>query len=792
MTTRLRALFGALVLVAPFGLLYWASHENYLLFHSLAELFSIVVAFALFAIAWNSRRLARNDSLLFLGISLAVVAIADLLHLLTYKGMGVIGGSGSDLPTQLWLIGRYQFTLAFLLLPVLIANEKSRSSFRMALGGFFVLSLALYAALFIAGVFPVAFVEGQGLTAFKKVSEYGVCALLLVAWGLLYRERAGLARPVFWLLSGSILATIVSELFFTLYADPYGLLNLMGHYLKIVAVFLLYKAMVETTLVRPYSLLFRELREREQELARSESEFRSTFEQAAVGMARVDVRGRLLLANERLGTLLGYGKDELKRVPAAALLHPNQREKDIAFIHDVIGGEMAGAVRETQLLRKDGSLIRARLTASPILDFRGAPQHALLVVEDITESKRIEREREELLARLQAVSEVTDAAMRSLELEATMRNILECVARLMKADVAVINLRSEDRLTSIASLGLEAEVRQNFSLAIGEGFSGRIAATGRPGYVADAQTDPLVVSRAIKQKGVRTMLGVPLKRGDEMLGVLHVDWLTQRPLDEGELLFLELVADRVSLALFNAELYQRQREVAEALQQEMVAVPETLPGIRFGHVYRSATEGANVGGDFYDIFAADDSRVWIVIGDVSGHGIEAATAATLVREISRALALEALQPAVVAQRLNRAVVHRLGYRHFATMFLGCLDTNTDDFDFCSAGHPPGYVLRNGAGIERLPTGNYPIGAFGDSDYLGHRTDLRPGDTLVLYTDGVLEARNGRDFFGDDRLMEVLGRANAPETIPEEVLAAVQAFSRGRLVDDLAVVCISPV
>jgi serine phosphatase RsbU (regulator of sigma subunit) len=184
--------------------------------------------------------------------------------------------------------------------------------------------------------------------------------------------------------------------------------------------------------------------------------------------------------------------------------------------------------------------------------------------------------------------------------------------------------------------------------------------------------------------------------------------------------------------------------------------------------------------------------VWVLIGDVSGHGIEAATAATLVREISRALALESLQPAVVAQRLNRAVVHRLGYRHFATMFLGCLDMNTHHFDFCSAGHPPGYVLRNGAAIERLPAGNYPVGAFRDSDYLGHRTDLRPGDTLVLYTDGVLEARNGRDFFGEDRLMEVLGRTNAPETVPEEVLAAVQTFSRGSLVDDLAVVCISPV
>lgn len=772
-----------------FGLLYWASRESYLLFHSLAELFSIVVAFALFAIAWNSRRLARNDSLLFLGISLAVVGITDLVHLLTYKGIGVLDGTDSNLPTQLWVIGRYQFALAFLLLPLLI--EKRRVSFKMALGGFFLATAALYAALFPAGVFPDAFVEDQGLTLFKKISEYAVCALLLVAWGLLYRVRADLARPVFWLLSGSVLVTIASELFFTLYVDPYGLFNLTGHYLKIVAVYLLYKAMVQTTLVRPYSVLFRELREREQELARSEGEFRSTFEQAAVGMAHVDIEGRLLLANERLGTLLGYGKEELERLPAAAALHPDHREEDLAFIRGVIGGQTSSAVRETQLLRKDGGPIRARLTASPVLDSHGAPEHALFVIEDVTESKRIEREREELLARLQAVSQVTDAAMRSLELDDTVHSILERVAGLMKADAAAILLARGERLTALASIGLRDEVRQGFSLAFGEGFPGGIAATGRPGYVADAQTDPTVVSRAIKDKGIRTMLGVPLKRGSEMLGVLHVDWLARRPFDEGELLFLQLVADRVSLAIFNAELYRRQREVAEALQQEMVAVPETLPGIRFGHIYRSATEGANVGGDFYDIFAADDSRVWVVIGDVSGHGIEAATAASLVREITRALALEALRPQVVAQKLNRAVVHRLGYRHFATMFLGCLDVTTDEFDFCSAGHPPAYVLRYGAGIERLPLGNHPVGAFLDSEYHGNRTDLKSGDRLVLYTDGVLEARNGRDFFGEDRLAEVLSREDPPEAVPEQILAAVEAFSEGRLVDDLAVVCISP-
>jgi PAS domain S-box-containing protein len=785
----LRVSLSVIAVAALVGLLYLARLYNYNLFHSLAEIFSVCVAFAVFAIAWNSRRFARNDSLLFIGVTLAFVAITDLLHLLSYKGMGVFESTGSDLPTQLWLVGRYQFTLAFLLLPTII--RRGRAPFVGALAGFFMVTVGLYVALLAFHVFPTAFIEDQGLTTFKKLSEYVVCALLVIACGLLYRQRAHLAPSLLWLLDGALLVTVASELCFTLYIDPYGHFNLIGHFLKIVAFYLLYKAMVETTLVRPYGFLFRELQERGQELVKSESKFRSTFEQAAVGMALVDSQGRLLLVNERLAVLLGYNPEELKRLILAALVHVEDRAADLVLIRDVLAGRTTSAVRQARLMRKGGDLIWARLTVSPVHDVYAAPEQALLVIEDITESKRADREREELLARLEGVGDVTNAAMQSLELNELMRNILARVAWLMKADVAAILLKRGDRLVSLASIGLDEEVRRSFSLAIGEGYSGGIAATGRPQYLADAQNDPRVVSQAIKDKGVRSMLGVPLRRGDQLLGVLHVDWLAQRPFDEGEVLFLELVADRVSLALFNADLYTRQREVAQVLQQEMVAVPETIPGLRFGHAYRSATEGANVGGDFYDIFPVDDSRVWVVIGDVSGHGIEAATTASLIREITRALTLDDLEPAVVMRKLNRAVIHRLDFRHFATMFIGRLDRRTGDLDYCSAGHPPAYLLRDDGRVERLLFGNFPVGALLESGYEGHRITLGQGDKLVLYTDGVLEARSGSYFFGEERLAEVLMHAAAPEIVPEQVLAAVDAFSKGRLVDDLAVVCISP-
>ncbi len=202
-----------------------------------------------------------------------------------------------------------------------------------------------------------------------------------------------------------------------------------------------------------------------------------------------------------------------------------------------------------------------------------------------------------------------------------------------------------------------------------------------------------------------------------------------------------MLADRVAVAVFNADLYRQQKEVAEVLQREMLVLPRELPGIRFGHAYRSASEGAHVGGDFYDLFPEDPSRVWMVIGDVSGHGIEAATTAALIRDVTRAFALEIGRPAEVMTMVNRAVVQRLNLQQYATMFVGVLDLRSGVLTYCSAGHPPGLIVRKGGGVAELDSRSLPVGAFPGTAYRAGTAHLGAGDSVFLYTDGVSEARD---------------------------------------------------
>jgi signal transduction histidine kinase len=252
-------LFGVLVL---FGL-YLTSLYNYLLFHSLAEVFSSVVACGIFMLAWNSRRFLDNDYLLFLGIAYLFIGGMDLIHALAYKGMGVFPEYDANLPTQLWIATRCLESLSLLIAPVFLRRRLKPNL--LFLGYTVVISLLL-GSIFYWNIFPDCYVEGVGLTSFKKVSEYIISLLLLASVAVLLRKRREFDRIVLRLLVLSIIVTIGSELAFTLYISVYGFSNLVGHFFKILSFYLVYKAVIETGLVKPYSLLFRNLKQSEEEL----------------------------------------------------------------------------------------------------------------------------------------------------------------------------------------------------------------------------------------------------------------------------------------------------------------------------------------------------------------------------------------------------------------------------------------------------------------------------------------------------------------------------------------------
>jgi signal transduction histidine kinase len=249
--------------IAVLSGLYLSSLYNYLLFHSLAELFSVIIAVGVFAIAWNSRRFLENNYLLFLGIAYLFVGSLDLVHTLAYKGMNIFPGFGANLPTQLWIATRYLEAVSLLLAPWFL-NRRFNPAAMFA--GYSLAFVLLLLSIFYWKIFPLCFVEGVGLTPFKRMSEYVICGLLAGALAFLWRQRAEFDGNVLRLIVWSIILTMVSELSFTFYVSVYGLSNFIGHILKILSFYQIYKALIETGLVKPYNLLFRNLKLNEEAL----------------------------------------------------------------------------------------------------------------------------------------------------------------------------------------------------------------------------------------------------------------------------------------------------------------------------------------------------------------------------------------------------------------------------------------------------------------------------------------------------------------------------------------------
>ncbi len=237
--------------LAILGALYLAGVSGYLLFHSVAEIFAIVIGAAVFTLAWNSRRFSDQYYLLWIGIALLATSALNLLHTFSYDGLGVFPDHGADLPTQLWLARRYLESLALLCAPLFLVHRFNPGA---TLTGFAAVAAILAWAIF-AGHFPVAYVDGTGLTPFKVVSEYLIAAIFLAGAAWLYAWRDRLDRGTARMLIAALVISAAAEILFTLYVGVYDLPNRLGHFLTIVAYYLVYRAIVQSGIVKPYTML---------------------------------------------------------------------------------------------------------------------------------------------------------------------------------------------------------------------------------------------------------------------------------------------------------------------------------------------------------------------------------------------------------------------------------------------------------------------------------------------------------------------------------------------------------
>jgi PAS domain S-box-containing protein len=371
--------------------LYLAKLYGYLLFHSLVEMFAIAVTCGIFMITWNARRFMTNGYFLFVGSAYLFVGVIDLLHTLAYKGMGVFPRYDANLPTQLWIAARYLQSGALLAAPFFIERKVNP---RLVVSTFALIASLLIASIF-GDLFPDCFVEGRGLTTFKVGSEYVVVMMLVGSLILLRRKRQSFDPEVVQLLAAAIIALALTELVFTLYVDVYGILNMVGHLFKLGAFYLIYLALIETGLKKPYNLLFRELKQ-------SEERYRRLYMNTPVMLHSIDQGGRLVSVSNYWLEHLGFTRDEVLGRNATDFLTEESRR----YAEDEVlpAFSQSGLSRDIpyQVVKKDGSVMDVLLTASAEADEKGGIIASLAVMTDVTEQKRAEeglRKSEEKFAR---------------------------------------------------------------------------------------------------------------------------------------------------------------------------------------------------------------------------------------------------------------------------------------------------------------------------------------------------------------------------------------------------------
>jgi hypothetical protein len=297
-----------LISVIGFSVLYLISLYNYLVFHVFAEFFCITVAGGIFMMVWNARRFIDNTYFITIAAGYAYVALIDMLHTLSYKGMGVFPGADANLSTQLWIAGRYMQVVTLLAAALLVRKSVNMRAVVLV---YFAASAVLMLSIFYWQNFPISYVEGSGLTLFKKASEFLISALLVVSLYLLFRTRKFFDPGVFRLVSFSIVAAVFAELFFMVYFSAYDDFNLVGHFLKIVSYCFLYNAIIVTGLEKPYDSLFRNFKQSEEDRQRLENELLKE-------RVERDVLAQTLFSNYANTTVTGqiYGKKNLRESAA--------------------------------------------------------------------------------------------------------------------------------------------------------------------------------------------------------------------------------------------------------------------------------------------------------------------------------------------------------------------------------------------------------------------------------------------------------------------------------------------
>jgi serine phosphatase RsbU (regulator of sigma subunit) len=453
-----------------------------------------------------------------------------------------------------------------------------------------------------------------------------------------------------------------------------------------------------------------------------------------------------------------------------------------------------------QLETIDG-LVLERFSA-PVRDSSGTLLGRVVILSDITvrhrallEARALAEENAKLLEREERRGQEEIAIARAAHMLASALTradihdqLVQQAVTLVGADkVALLTVRRRGDLAVAAAAGFTRETLRGMRRRRGEGVLGRIVDTRRAYLCTDTHDDPGLDLPIIEPAEIRAFVAVPIELADRVYGVLTVNSPEPDAFGERDLRVLRELCRHAATAIQNALQFEQERQIAETLQDALLAEePPEVTGLEMATLYRAAA-GAMVGGDFYDVWVLPNDRVAVMVGDVAGKGVQAAGTTGMVRYLTEGLAAHEQDPGRLLDELSRLVAGRLGEAAFVTAFLAVIDRQADALEWTSAGHPPPLLVGADGSVTALEDPDAPIGFRMDGPYHTHTTPFPRGALLVLTTDGILDAMRGDEPFGEERLRKSILRVvtQPAAAIAQEVYAAARRFAGGPLGDDAA-------
>lgn len=530
----------------------------------------------------------------------------------------------------------------------------------------------------------------------------------------------------------------------------------------------------------------------EQVMSENSQKLRSIIEGARSAIVQLAPDRSVLEFNPEAGRLYGVstdealGKDYFEEYVPVGVRSVAKENFERALAGEPIRGF------ECPVQTRDGQERVLTWSLSRIVDLSGEPTAVIAMGQDITGRRREERRRQRAKELSDGLNSINAVINSTLDFGRIMDQVVLLATRVMGCDAAVVVLPEFGQWVIKHLYGLP-NVRLGTVVTVADDKCIHHAVEqGSTVVCRDVVKGEMVSPEAVDKFGMRSCLAVPLMLREEISGILDFYYTKQAAgFDDEQVDFGQKLGAAVSLALENARLYSTKRDVADTLQQALLGINEEIEDIGFGHLYRSATDMVEVGGDFYDLFEIDANKLGLMVGDVSGKGLEAARLTASIKNTVKAYAHEGSSPAETLRKTNLVSCKTMIPGTFVTVFFGILDRRSGTLTYCGAGHPPPVTRGEIGETSLLAIGSPAIGILEELEFSDHEVVLGAGDMLVAYTDGLTEARKGGDFFGERRLLESIAdlQPDPVEDFSERLLERVAAFCGDRFADDIAILCV---